>query len=382
MSRGDGAPVNEGVLAAFHDSGKPFELRTFPVPEPGPGEVLIRIDRCDVCGSDLHMWRGDVNLADFGVTWSVALGHEMVGRVASLGAGVAADSVGAPLAEGERIVWSYHFPCGRCRACLRGQTNACPTGPARMMTPVDTPPHFYGGFAQWYVLPAGATLLRAPDELADEVLAPLNCALAEVLFGLGEVGLQAGESLAVQGCGGLGLFACAVAKEMGAAPVIAIDRLRGRLDQARRFGADEVIDASEIGDPRARVAEVMRMTEGWGADVVVEVAGVPEVVPEGIRMLARYGRYLEIGNISPRRTSKVDPSLLVGANRRIVGVSFYRPQTLRDGLEFLRRTKDRYPYGELVSHAFPLERIDEAFEAADAFRAETSVVRAAVRPWG
>lgn len=372
--------MSEGRIAVFSAAGTPFEIRSYPVPEPGSGEILVRLSRTDVCGSDLHMWRGDVNLADFGVTWPVALGHEMVGRVAALGAGVASDSAGESFSDGDRIVFSYHFPCGRCRACLRGQTNACPLGPARMMTPVERAPHFYGGFADYYLLPAGATVYRAPGDLPEEMLAPLNCALAQVLFGLEEAGLRRGESVVVQGCGGLGLFACAVAKETGAAPVIAVDRLPGRLEQARRFGADEVIDATAVSEPRARVAEVMRLTGGWGADVVVEVAGVPDVVPEGIRMLARYGRYLEMGNISPRRTYKADPSLLVGANRRIIGASFYRAETIRVAVEFLRRTKERYAYGELVSHDFPLERIDEAFAAADALRAETSVLRACVVP--
>lgn len=372
--------MSEGILAVFHGPGRPFELRAFPVPEPGPGEILIEIERCDICGSDLHMWRGDVALADFGVTWGVGLGHEMVGRVEALGAGAGTDAAGAPLAEGDRVVWSYHFPCGKCRACARGRTNACPLAPARMMTPVDQAPHFYGGFAQHYLLPAGGTILRAPDELDDATLAPLNCALAQVFFGLQEAGLASGESVVVQGCGGLGLFACAIAREMGASAVIAIDRIEERLRLARRFGADEAIDATALADPRARVTEVMRLTDGWGADVVVEVAGVPDVVPEGIRMLARYGRYLELGNISPRRTYKADPSLLVGANRRIIGCSFYRPETLRLALDFLSRTAGRYPYSELLSHVFPLEKIDDAFAAADSLRTETSVVRAAISP--
>jgi len=373
--------MTEGLIAVFHGSGKTFELKRFPVPEPGPGEVLLRVTRCDICGSDLHMWRGDVELSDFGVSWPVALGHEAVGRVAALGQGVTADARGAAIGENDRVVWAYNFPCGHCKACRRGQTNACPVGAARMMSPVEQPPHFYGGFAQYYLLPAGGNLLRAPDELGDEVLAPLNCALCQVMFGLAEVELETGETVVVQGCGGLGLLACAVARDRGAAKVIAIDRLAPRLELARRFGADEVIDASAVDDPRARVKAVMNLTEGWGAEVVVEVAGLPDVVPEGIRMLARYGRYLELGNISPRQTYKADPSLLVGANRRIFGVSFYRRETLGQALDFLSRTQTLHPYHDLVSHDFPLSRIDDAFAAADSLRGNAQIVRAAVLPW-
>lgn len=373
--------MTTGAVAVFEGSGKPFSIREYPLRPPDPGEILVRIDRCDVCGSDLHMWRGEADPAHFGVTWGVVLGHEMVGRVESLGSGLSTDSGGVKLADGDRVVWSYHYPCGRCRACLRGQTNACPAGLGRMMSPADSPPHFFGGFGQYYVIPSGGIVFRAPDELPDESLSPVNCALVEVLFGLQEAGMRLGESVVVQGCGGLGLFACAVAKEMGAAPVIAVDRLPQRLELALAFGADHAIDASEMDDPRARVSEVQRLTDGWGADVAVEVVGSPDVVNEGIRMLGRYGRYVEIGNISPRRTYKADPSLLVGTNRRIFGVSLYRAETLRTALDFLVRTQDRYPYDKLVSHDFPLHRIDEAFEAADTFRGATGVVRAAIRPW-
>ncbi|MDP6935158.1 MAG: zinc-binding dehydrogenase, partial [Myxococcota bacterium] len=93
-----------------------------------------------------------------------------------------------------------------------------------------------------------------------------------------------------------------------------------------------------------RVSQVQAWTDGWGADVVVEVVGIPEVVPEGIRMLARGGRYLELGNINPRQTYKADPSLLVGANRSIVGVSLYPPLTLKKAVDFLSRTRKRFPY--------------------------------------
>lgn len=369
-----------GLAAVFSEPGR-FDLRSLPVVEPKRGEILVRIERTDVCGSDLHIWRGEQDLPAFGITWGVVIGHEMVGRVEALGPGVSTDSAGAPLREGDRVVWAYHYPCRRCRACLRGDGYACPAAMGRMMTPADSPPHFYGGFAQYHTIGAGGSAFAAPGALGAELLAPVNCALSQVLFGLERAALRMGDAVVVQGCGGLGLFACAVADQMGASTVIAVDRVQGRLEMARSFGADVVIDASAVTDPRERVSAVMDATGRWGADVVVEVAGTPEVVNEGIRMLARGGRYLEIGNISPRRTYKADPSLLVGQNRSILGVSLYPPDTIRIALDFLVRTQDRYPYARLVSHDFPLESIQEAFEAADAFRASTSVVRAAITPW-
>jgi threonine dehydrogenase-like Zn-dependent dehydrogenase len=177
--------------------------------------------------------------------------------------------------------------------------------------------------------------------------------------------MRFGDTVVVQGAGGLGLYACAVAKEMGAERIIAIDSVPERLEMARAFGADEVIDMNEMPDPRARVGAVMGKLDHWGADIVVEVAGVPQAVPEGIRMLARGGRYLELGNINPRQTYKADPSLLVGQNRSIIGVSLYPPDVLRRAMEFLRRTRDRYPFEKLLSHDFELANINEAFDFAN-----------------
>ena len=124
----------------------------------------------------------------------------------------------------------------------------------------------------------------------------------------------------------------------------------------------------------------MELTEGRGADVVVEVVGKPEVVNEGIRMLARGGRYLELGNINPKQTYKADPSLLVGYNRSIIGISLYPPMTLKLAVDFLARTKDRYPYEALLSHAFSLDEIDKAFNESDSFGGCGSVVRASIVP--
>ena len=111
-----------GRAAVFFGPGKPFELRDVPVPEVEPGAVLIRVSLANVCGSDLHFWRGDAPLALPPDGW--IFGHEMTGRVAALGPGVASDSLGRPLREGDRVAFCYFYPCGRCYVCLHGQRAA------------------------------------------------------------------------------------------------------------------------------------------------------------------------------------------------------------------------------------------------------------------
>lgn len=349
-------------VAVFVGPQQPFEIRTYPLPDPAPGEILVRIRQANVCGSDVHLWKGDMQR--MGALPPTVLGHEMTGIVARIGDGADTDSAGLPLREGDRLVWTYSVPCGHCPVCLRGQPNACLYSLETVHRPCDEPPHFVGGFGEYYLVRAAQARFRAPAELSEAELAGCNCALAQVLFGFERVGLAWGESVVVQGAGGLGLYAVAVAKEMGASPIVAIDANQARLDLARALGADATISLSESPDPRARTAKVQGLTGGWGADVVVEVAGVPDAYPEGIRMLARGGRYLALGSVVPGRTFAADPSLLIGPNRSLVGVSLYPPRALKRALDFLCRTRTRYPLERIANRTFPLEQIDAAFAAA------------------
>ena len=357
--------ADKGRAAVFMGTRKPFEIRDYTIPDPGERDMIIKINRVNVCGSDLHLWRGDTDVTKMGLTYGMILGHELVGTVHKKGKKVFTDALGKNLREGDRVVSTYYVPCGRCRACCRGKHYMCMASVASLMRSCDMPPHFIGGFADYYYWKGKQTTFRVPDAVEDNVAAGANCALAQVLHGYEEARLEFGDTVVVQGAGGLGLYACALAREMGADRIIAIDSVAERLEMAKAFGADEVIDMTQVPDPRARVGLVMGKLDRWGADVVVEVAGVPEAVPEGIRMLARGGRYLELGNINPRATYKADPSLLVGMNRSIIGVSLYPPDVLRRAMDFLKRTKDRYPFHKLLSHDFELADINDAFAFAD-----------------
>ena len=368
--------ADTGRVACFMGPRKPFELREYPVPDPEPGALLLEVTRTNLCGSDLHFWGGDFDLEAFGLPLPTVLGHEVTGRVARLGPGVDTDATGVPLREGDRVVFKYFYPCGRCRDCLRGNSAACLASQGSIMQDPDFEPHFTGGFADYLYLMPGHTVLKAPDGIPDEVLAGLNCGLAEVLFGLQRARLDLGDAVVVQGCGGLGLYAIALAREMGAGRVIAVDAQADRLELARRFGADETVSVAEFTDPDARVRRVQDLTGGWGADVAVEVVGHPAVMDEGIRMLAPGGRYIEIGNISPGQTCTLDPSLITVFSRSVIGVVLYTTDALMRGLDFLARAHDRYPFEAMNSVTFPLDRIDDAFAAAE----RHDVIRASVVP--
>lgn len=368
-----------GRAAVFAGNREPFTLRSFPVPDPREGDLIVRVTRANVCGSDLHIWRGDTDVRAMGIPHGIILGHEMTGRVAKLGARVNADAYGRPLKEGDRVVFTYYLHCGHCRACARGDHHVCMMSIGSVLRSCDKAPHFFGGFADYYYVKGAQRVFKVPDTVSDAAVAGANCALSQVIHGFDEVGLRLGDRVVVQGAGGLGVLACAVAKEAGAELVVAIDSIPARLAMARRFGADAVIDMAAVPDGRERVNQVLSMTDGWGADVVVEVAGVPEAVSEGVRMLGRGGRYLELGNINPRHTYKADPSLLTGFNRSMHGVSLYPATALARAVDFLARARERYPFDDLVSHVFPLESITEAFERSDPHGTDKpAITRAAI----
>jgi threonine dehydrogenase-like Zn-dependent dehydrogenase len=364
--------------AVFFGPGKPFELREVPVPEVEPDGVLVRVSYANICGSDLHFWRGDAPLRLPEDGW--IFGHEMTGRVARLGARVRTDSLGRPLAEGDRVAYTYFYPCGRCHACLHKEPAACPNKIERPVGP-SVFPHLHGAFAEHYYLRPGGALFKVPDELPDAVVAPVNCALAQVMYGLAVAGLRFGDRVVIQGAGGLGVQAAAVARDMGAATVIVVDRIPERLELARAFGADHTLDLRAVPDRRERVRLIRQWTDGVGADVACDFVGFPEVIPEGLEMLRPGGTYLEIGTISRGAKVELEPSLLVWGSKRIVGVIQYDPWVLPRALAFLVRTRDRWPWERLVSHTYPLERINEAFAASEWMGKEAhGITRAALTP--
>jgi len=364
-----------GRIARFDEPGKPFEIQTVPIPEVGPGEVLIRVTRANICGSDVHAWHGTFATRGLGGQLPTVLGHEMIGTVAVLGDGVDKDSDGRPLEVGTRVVFPYFFCCHTCRNCLAGRRNACLNLKMAMLGRADEPPYFVGGYADFYLLPAGAVLYTVPDSVSDEIAAGANCALSQVMYGLERVDLQLGETVVVQGAGALGLYAVAVAKARGAKTVIAIDGVPERLELARAFGADELIDITTTSD-KDRVKTVRRLTDGQGADVVVEVVGHPSAIDEGLKLLAQFGRYVEIGNINIGKTFEFDPSRFVFSNKTMVGVSLYDPAVLSRALAFLQEYQDRLPFDRLAAACYTLENINEAFAAAE----EKRDVRASIVP--
>ncbi|MBI4608975.1 MAG: zinc-binding dehydrogenase [Candidatus Rokubacteria bacterium] len=359
-----------GKVAVYQGPGQPMELREYPLPEVGSEDILVRIRCANICGSDLHIWHGRGPGMPRGRSVS---GHEMVGEVFRLGREVKHDCLGQALREGDRIAYAYFVPCGACPACLSGGPG-CANRYRFWLGSVDEPPHFRGAYGEYYYLRKGQTLCKVPDELSDAEVSPVNCALSEALYGLDEIGVRLGDAVVIQGAGGLGLYATALARDMGAGQVIVLDKRAERLALAKEFGATHVINVDATSE-KDRREQVRHLTRGHGADVVAEFVGVPSVVEEGARLLRQGGRYLWIGNITPGLPSALDPGTVVRGAQTVKGVIVYEPWVLPRAIDFLARRRDTYPFGKIISHAFPFEEINRAFKFAD----EGGAIRVSLR---
>jgi threonine dehydrogenase-like Zn-dependent dehydrogenase len=360
--------------------GRPLELETLPTPEVEPGGILVKNTAAAICGSDLHYWRNDGHYR--GPDVRRVPGHEFTGVVHSLGKGVTTDSLRRPLQEGDRIAFPFFNPCNRCYWCMRAEHHACPHRQRRSnQFTLYEYPYCDGGYAEYYFLPPGHYAFKVPDALPDEVVATVNCALCQVLHGLEHSGMRFGDVVAIQGAGGLGIYAAAVAAEKGASKVISIDRQAPRLALAKQCGATDVIDMNEHPTPEARVARVKELTDGRGADVVMELVGIAAATVEGLDMLRVNGSFVDIGNIVPQTITF--PATKVITNQvNWKGLMHYNPWIMPSALDFLVRTQDRYPLSTLVSHSFALSDVNQAFEMAEwqGKNAGTAATRVILKP--
>jgi threonine dehydrogenase-like Zn-dependent dehydrogenase len=370
----------KGLTAINVRPGKPFILEMLPTPEVEPGGILIKNTGAAICGSDLHYWRDDGHYE--GPDRKRVSGHEFTGVVHSLGKGVKFDSLRRPLNEGDRVAFPFFNPCNRCYWCIRGEHHACPhRGRRNAQFTFEEYPYCDGGFADYYYLPPGQYIFKVPDILPDEVIPPVNCAMCQVLYGIEQANMRFGDTVVVQGAGGLGIFAAACAAEKGASKVISIDGQTPRLELALKCGATDVIDMKQHKTPEARISRVKELTGGIGADIVVEVVGIAAATIEGLDMVRVNGKYVDIGNIIPI-TITLPATKIITQQIKWLGVTHYDPWIIPAALDMLVRTKDKYPLSKVVSHSFALKDINKAFEFAEwqGKNTGTAATRVIVKP--
>jgi D-arabinose 1-dehydrogenase-like Zn-dependent alcohol dehydrogenase len=351
--------------AVLHKFKDPLIIENVPIPtDIAPGAALVKIEACSICGTDVHLWQGSLALK---VDLPVIIGHEMVGRVVKLGAGVEHDSVGAPLREGDRILYT-HTSCGSCHYCttLRKPT-LCINRRAYMYETMAKPPYLMGGFSEYgYVLPQ-AGRIKVPDSVASDLASLSSCALRSVMNAISQLGaIEPTETVLIQGAGPLGLLATANARVRGARKVIMVGAPAARLQLSREFGADVCISI-EGTTPEERLQTVLEHTEGRGADIVMEFTGAPPAFVEGLHMVSRGGRYLVVGQLGEGKT-EVAPSLIVKKNITVIGSFSGDARSYSLALQFIDKHQHEFPFHKMITGRYMLDQVNTAMERMRSFQ--------------
>ena len=329
--------MNHRAQAAIFDgAGKPFRLGELSLPSHlEEHEVLVRIALSTICGSDLHTIQGRRI-----EPMPCVLGHEGVGYVVAAGRGREAWL-------GQRVTWSLAASCGRCAPCT---TYDLPQKCEKVFkyghSALDFRSGLHGTYSTHMVLYRGTHLVAVPDGLPDAIIAPANCALATMVAVMEHLPRPCRVAV-VQGAGLLGIYGCALLRASGVERVVVVDNNNSRLSLVASFG----------GEPALKSA--LTVLGPGGADAVIEVAGTPTVVTEGIKLLRPGGHYLLVGMVHPDSALNLTGDAIIRGSITLRGIHNYGPRHLDAAVAWLEQHCS-LPWASIVSPPLPLVKMDEA----------------------
>jgi len=333
--------------AVFHGVND-VRLEEVPRPQAGPGEAVIRVTMTTICGTDIHIVRGE-----YAVEPGLIIGHEPVGVIEELGAGVTGYSIG------DRVLVGAITPCGQCNACLSGNLSQCGHGSGyeaiggwRFGNTIN------GAQAEYLLVPnAQANLAKIPDDVTDEQVVLLADIASTGIGGAESGGVRIGDAVAVFAQGPIGLCAALGAKLMGAAVVIGVDGDDDRIAMARRMGVDVVLDYRKVDV----VEEIRRLTGGTGVDVAIESLGTQETFENALRVLRPGGTLSSLGVYSGKLQMPYDAFAAgLGDHRIVTTLCPGGKERMRRLIEMVR--SGRLDLRPLITHRFELADINEAYK--------------------
>ncbi|WP_274650854.1 MDR/zinc-dependent alcohol dehydrogenase-like family protein [Paenibacillus humicola] len=336
-----------------------YRLEEVPVPSPGPGEMLVKVEACGICAGDIKAYGGapsfwgDEKQPAY-IKAPVIPGHEFIGRVAALGEGVSGFGVG------DRVISEQIVPCWQCRFCKRGQYWMCEKHDL-----YGFQHNVNGGMAEYMIFTKEAINYKVPEELPIDdaiLIEPYACSFHAVQ----RAQIQLGDIVVISGAGTLGLGMIGAARLAGPGKLIALDLNEDRLRLARKFGADLALNPAEVDV----VAEIKGMTEGYGCDIYIEATGHPKSVEQGLSMIRKLGRFVEFSVFKEPVT--VDWSIIGDRKELDVLGSHLGPYCyplVIDGI-----AGGRLPTEGVVTHKLPLERFEEGFKLVQSGKNSLKVV--------
>ena len=348
-------PQSIGRMATFRSVGQPMQFEDAELAQPGPGEAIVRIECCTICGSDLHTWSGRRN-----EPLPTILGHEIIGIIESACPSVT-DHEGNELHRGDRVTWSVAASCHQCSSCRTGMPQKCDELFKYGHSQLENGP-FSGGLATHCWLRKGTAIVRIPVSVPHEVICPANCATATVAAAFRAAGPVNNKRVLVFGAGMLGLTASAMASINQAKEICICDPHESRLSRARDFGATRLNTAAPDSEERF--------------DVVFEMSGNELAVESSFASAATGARVILVGSVKPSRKVAIDPEQVVRRLLTICGVHNYIPADLLTAVRFLEQHHDSFPFANLVERTFSLSEVNEAFHYAE----HEQPIRVAIRP--
>ena len=357
------ASVPQTAKVAMLTGQKKIEVREYPIPKLEDGDILVKVEGCGVCGTDVHEWKGD----PFGLI-PVTLGHEGTGEIIALGKNVKTDTAGNPIKVGDKIVTSV-ISCGECYVCRNhpANTNLCDKQGVFGLIAHNEKQPLTGWFATHLLIRGkGATYFVVNDlDLKERMLLELACVCVHALKRAQTTGLiNFNSKVLVQGLGPVGLVMISVLRAAGVNHIIAIDGTEKRLDMAKKLGAKTVINFKEQKTLEERVASVKKAANGVGADFAFQCTGAPMAAHDIYDYIRRGGGMCEMGFFVNNGEYSINPHFAM-CNKEItvVGSWDYSADDYPTTVAFLRQAREmNIPIKELITHTFPLDKLNEAME--------------------
>lgn len=357
------AEIPKTARVAMLTAVKTIEVKEFPVPELTDNDILVKVEGCGVCGTDVHEWKGD----PFGII-PVTLGHEGTGEIVYLGKNVKTDTAGKPIKVGDKIVTSV-ISCGECQICRNhpANTNLCDHQGVFGLIPHNEKQPLTGWFSTHILIRGkGATYFVVNDlDLQERMLLELSCVCVHALKRANGTGLiNFNSKVLVQGLGPVGLVMISVLRAAGINHIIAVDGTPKRLEMARKLGAKTIINFRDYKTLEEKVNIVKGVTMGSGADFAFQCTGAPAAAKDIYEYIRRGGGMCEMGFFVNNGEYTVNPHFAM-CNKEInlVGSWDYSADDYPTTIAFLRQAREmNIPIKELITHSFPLDKLNEAME--------------------
>ena len=366
LSQLDGAPTAGGsgmAKVAMLTGQRKIEVKEFPIPAVGDDDILVKVEGCGVCGTDVHEWKGD----PFGII-PVVLGHEGTGEIVAMGKNVRVDTAGKPLKVGDKVVTSV-ISCGECGICRLhpGTTNLCDNQGVFGLISDSEQKHLNGWFSTHLLISGkGTTYFEVNDlNLKERMLLELATVCVHALERGKSTGLlNFGSKVLLQGLGPVGLMMAAVLRAAGVNHIIAVDGSEKRLEMARKLGVKTIINFRESDTLDKRLGIVKAVTGGMGADFAYQCTGAPPAAADIYSYIRRGGGLCEMGFFVNNGEFSINPHFaLCNKEINLVGSWDYSASDYPTAIAFLHQAREMgIPVEDLITHTFPLDQLNEAME--------------------